>query len=284
MSRLGQHNRNHSFPPCLRFTQRSSSKHLSPPTPDINEAPWAHFLSPVDDDDDPSDFLNFTAGIIATSDASAKKKPSKFRPSNSKKWDHRVVNFHHGTYHRRDEDHGFVENRQDPWSHIVEQDVMAASHPSDGSREARPRGRSKTRQTLSGHRHSWREPSVDLFTVEEEAVSDTFVEDHEENESALEILIDDYSDVIPQVNFFADDVLFTAERKPARDSMFSDDGVFAEFAASSEPNFAHSPRGTPSLRLSPTILIDDEFLPEFDLAGSYHGEGLHGESSERARL
>jgi hypothetical protein len=272
MTRLGKHNRNHSFPPCLQFIQRSSSKNLSPPRPDINDAPWAHFLSPVDDDDDPSDFLDFTAGIIAGSDATLKKKPTKFRPSNAKKWDKQVINFHHGTYQRRDEDHGFVENRQDPWSHIVEQDVMTASHPSDTSRQARPRMRSRTR-TLSGQRRSWREPSVDIFTVEEEAVSDTYLEEDEEgHEHGPAILINDYSDVTPQIKFVTDDEMFTTPHRPARDSMFSDDGIFAEY----DPDYPT--HGTPSLRLSPTILFDDDSLPEFALEGSYL------DSAERARL
>ncbi|KAE9962102.1 hypothetical protein BLS_000821 [Venturia inaequalis] len=270
MARLGKHNRNHSFPPCLQFIQRPSSKTLSPPRPDINDAPWAHFLSEVDDDDDPSDFLDYTAGIIATSDASSKKKSTKFRPSDSKKWDKQVVNFHHGTYQRREEEHGFVENRNDPWSHIVEHDVMAASSPIDISRQARPRVRSRTR---SGHRHSWREPSVDIFTVEEEAVSDTYLSDEDIPERGPAILINDYSNVTPHIKFFDDDEeMFTSPRRPARDSMFSNDGIFTEIKS------VHPTHDTPSLRLSPTILFDDDSLPEFVLEGSYFDE------IERARL
>jgi hypothetical protein len=280
MARLGKHNRNHSFPPCLQFVQRSSSKTLSPPRPDINDAPWTHFLSPLDDDDDPSDFLDFTAGIIATSDAASKKKSTKFRPSTAKKWDKQIVNFHHGTYQRREEEHGFVENRQDPWSHIVEQDVMAASHPIDISRQARPRMRSRTR-TLSGHRHSWREPSVDIFTVEEEAVSDTYLEDEECHEHGPEILINDYSDVTPQIKFVDDDEMFTTPRRPARDSMFSEDGIFTE-RGSAFPMYDTPP--TPSLRLSPTLLFDDDSLPDFVLEGSCLDEDSFMSGNERARL
>jgi hypothetical protein len=277
MSRLGKHNRNHSFPPCLHFISRSSSKTLSPPKPDINDAPWAHFLSPVEDDDDPSDFLDFTAGIITSSEASSKKKSTKFRPSNAKKWDNQVVNFHHGTYQRQKEEHGFVENRQDPWSHIVEQDVMAASHPIDISRQSRPRVRSRSR-TLSGHRRSWREPSVDIFTVEEEAVSDSYLEDEEGHEHGPKILINDYSEVTPQIKFVNDNEMFITPHRPARDSMFSDDGIF------SERDHGHTVHDTTSVRLSPTLLFDDDSLPEFALEGSYFDEGPLTDGAERARL
>jgi hypothetical protein len=275
MTRLGKHNRNHSFPPCLQFVSRSSSKTLSPPRPDINDAPWAHFL-----DDDDSDYIDYTAGIIASSDAASKKKSTKFRPSTAKKWDKQVVNFHHGTYQRREEEHGFVENRQDPWSHIVEQDIMAASHPIDISRQARPRVRSRTR-TLSGHRHSWREPSVDIFPVAEEAVSDTYMEDKESYEQGPEILINDYSNVVPRIKFADDDEMFTTPRRPARDSMFSDDDIFSEYNHTSSTY--ESPR-TPSLRLSPTLLNDDDSLPEFVLEGGYMDEESFMGSTDRARL
>lgn len=280
MKRFGKHHRNHSFPPCLHFVQRTSSKTLSPPRPDINDAPWAHFLSPVvdDDDDDPSDFLDFTAGIIASSDAASKKKSTKFRPSSAKKWDKQVVNFHHGTYQRRDDDHGFVENRNDPWSHFVEQDVMVASHPIDISRQARPRKRSRTR-TPSGHRHSWREPSVDIFTVEEEAVSDTYTEGEEIHEHGPAILINDYSNVTPQIKFVDDDEMFTSLRRPARDSMFSNGGIFTE----DKPAYS-TQHETPSLRLSPTLLLDDDSLPDFVLEGSYFDQGSLVGGNERAML
>ncbi|TID13095.1 hypothetical protein E6O75_ATG10044 [Venturia nashicola] len=268
MPRLGKHNRNHSFPPSLHFIQRSSSKTLSPPRPDINDAPWTHFLSEVDDGDDPSDFLDYTAGIIASSDASSKKKSAKFRPSDSKKWDKQVVNFHHGNYQRRAEEHAFVENRNDPWSHIVEHDVRVASNPIDISRQSRPRVRSRTR---SGHRHSWREPSLDIFTVEEEAMSDTDLSDEDVPELGPAIFIDDYSNVDPQIKFVDDDESFTSSRRPARDSMFSNDGIDGIFT---EDKPAYPTYNIPSLHLSPTHLSDDDSPPEFVLEGSYFDANL----------
>jgi hypothetical protein len=146
--------------------QNNTSKHLAPPLPSIDDEPWAHFITPILDDED-EDFLDFSAGILTNSEVS-KKKPSKFRPSNSKKWVRQVVNYHHGTFPRTAESHGFVENRHDPWSHVVEYDIKTSMEVEERDvAQLRLRGRSKTR-TLSGHRHSWREPSVDLFTVDEE--------------------------------------------------------------------------------------------------------------------
>jgi len=171
MPLFGIQHRNHSFPPpFFRYTQNNSSRHLSPPLPNIDDEPWAHFITPVTEDDGHADYLDFSAGILTTSEVS-KKKHSKFRPSNSKKWGHQVVNYHHGTFPRKAESHGFVENRHDPWSHVVEYDIKTATDVDEGDvqvAQLRLRGRSKTR-TMSGHRHSWREPSVDLFTVAEEA-------------------------------------------------------------------------------------------------------------------
>jgi hypothetical protein len=166
---FGDQHRNHSFPPSFRFVQNYSSKHLAPPLPNIDDEPWAHFITTtVLDNEDDEDYLDFSAGILTSSEVS-KKKPSKFRPSNSKKWGRQIVNYHHGTFPRTAEPHGFVENRHDPWSHVVEYDIKSSMEAEEREvAQLRLRGRSKTR-THSGHRHSWREPSVDLFTVDEEA-------------------------------------------------------------------------------------------------------------------
>ncbi|QDS69256.1 hypothetical protein FKW77_002050 [Venturia effusa] len=274
MTRLASCNRNHSFPPCLQFVRRSSCKTLSPPRPGIDDAPWAYFLSEVEDDDDPSDLFDYTAGIIASSDASSRKKPAKFRPSDLDKWNKQGVNFHHGTYQRREEEHGFVQNRNDPWSHIVEHDVVAASHPIDIRRQPRPSIPSRSR-TLSGHRHSWREPSVDIFTVAEEAVSDTYLSDEDVPERGPAIFINDYSNVTSHIKFVDDTEVFVPPRRPARDSMFSDDGIFFD----NKPDYPTP--DTPSLRLSPTILFDDDTLPELVLEGSYF-EDMH--ERQQARL
>jgi hypothetical protein len=169
MPPLGTQHRNHSFPPCLRFVQKKSARYLAPPLPSVDDEPWVHFLEPVkDDEDDYADFLDFSAGILTHSEVSKKeKKPSKFRPTGSKKRNQMVVH-HHGIFQRHDEPHGFVENRLDPWSHVVEHDINSSAVSAEQTVQLRPRGRSKTR-TLSGHRHSWREPSIEIFTVAEEA-------------------------------------------------------------------------------------------------------------------
>lgn len=167
---LGIQHRNHSFPPSFRFTQKTASETLAPPEPEIHDKPWAHFLSPTLTCDDAEDFIDFTAGII-TSPKPTKRKHSKFRPSNANKWNHKVINYHHGTFQRPEEQHEFVENRSDPWSHVVENDLKTPAEPTEQANQVCSRGRSKTR-TMSAHRHSWREPSADLFTVEEEVLND----------------------------------------------------------------------------------------------------------------
>ncbi|KAF2431384.1 hypothetical protein EJ08DRAFT_696475 [Tothia fuscella] len=167
MPPLNNEHRNHSFPPCLRFIQKKSSKYLAPPLADIDNDPWVHFLEPLNDDEEAClDYLNFTAGILTESEVS-KKKSSKFRPINAKKWTRNTVSYHHGAYSRPEDQHGFVENRLNPWSHVVKHDIRSSTRSPEGEIITRPRGRSKTR-TLSGHRHSWREPSAEIFTVQEE--------------------------------------------------------------------------------------------------------------------
>jgi len=130
---------------------------------------------------------------------------------------------------------------------------MAASHPSDASRQLLPRGRVKTR-TLSGHRHSWREPSVDLFTVAEEADNNVFIDDHEATtQSENDTFIDGYSESTFEFNMSSDNYTSPSYR--------SEHG------------------------LSPTILtVNDDDIPELSLETQYPGEGSRFDTGERARL
>lgn len=162
MSRLGHHSRNHSFPPALHFRQRPS-KALNAPLPDINDEPWLHFLS-NSEEDEYVDHLHFDAGILSTTESS-KRKANKFRPAASKKWsDQPTVHHHHGEFQRSEDEHGYVRNRPDPFAGIWGDADMAASHPSDVGRQPKHH----SRRTSSGHRHSWQEPSINLFTLDEE--------------------------------------------------------------------------------------------------------------------
>jgi hypothetical protein len=148
-------------------------------------------MTPVIEDDGFADYLDYSAGILTNSRAS-KKKSNKFRPSNSKKWNHQVINYHHGIFPRKAGSHGFVENRPDPWSHVVEIDINTSVEIEERDvqvAQLRLRGRSKDR-TSSGHRHSWREPSVDLFTVNEESENVKC----ENNQATAEPAAEDHND------------------------------------------------------------------------------------------
>jgi len=151
MSRFSWHKRNHSFPPALKHVQ-SSSRILAPPLPDIDDEPWMHFLSPLEDEED-SDYLHFDAGILVGTET-PKKKSQKFRPHRSGN----ILHHHHGSFSRASESHGWIEHKNaSSWTRTQGMDIPVGS-----SQHARRR----SRRTLSGHRHSWQEPSLD--TLEEE--------------------------------------------------------------------------------------------------------------------
>ncbi|KAF2272370.1 uncharacterized protein EI97DRAFT_445824 [Westerdykella ornata] len=128
--------RSYSFPPCdppipishpPSTSSRSRTQFQTPSPsqdlPDIDDDPFAHFISPVSDDDDPYDVLSLSAGIIvsdATSSASATStspKTSKFKSSVAEKWA-RYVRLHHVQLHQRyhdddDDDGDGVAGRDD---------------------------------------------------------------------------------------------------------------------------------------------------------------------------
>ncbi|OCK85593.1 hypothetical protein K432DRAFT_286449 [Lepidopterella palustris CBS 459.81] len=175
------HYRNYSWPPSVEDYGSSDEDEL----PDIDDDPFAHFLTPVNEEDDPYDALSFSAGIIATDNAPSKKS-SKFRNSVAKKWARYVARHHeelHELYHEQkpdgDDNEGYIIELDD--ARLLEmprtQSILSTSkNAAEPTRERtqellRPsRGRRRSRRTsrtLSGHRHSWREPSPDLFTVME---------------------------------------------------------------------------------------------------------------------
>ncbi|THW27853.1 hypothetical protein D6D23_02482 [Aureobasidium pullulans] len=66
---------------------KSSSKSPSPPaTDDIDEDPFSHFLSPVLDEDDPFEGLEYNAGIDTPFDDEVEQKRTKFRVRLEEKW------------------------------------------------------------------------------------------------------------------------------------------------------------------------------------------------------
>lgn len=175
-----RNSRSYSFPLCIDTFDFSSPPDVD--LPDIDEEPFAHFLTPVVDEDDPYDALSLSAGIIVA-DGPRASKASKFKSSVSDKWA-RYVKSNHSQLHRRyhgpkvdDDEESFMhleDDRLNDTPHVVTQITtptprITITEPTRGraqellSRKARRRNS----RTLSGHRHSWREPSPELFTVDE---------------------------------------------------------------------------------------------------------------------
>jgi len=161
--------------------------------PDIDEDPFAHFITPITEEDDPFDGLELNAGIFR--DQGKSSKTAKFKSSVAQKWTRYVQNNHsnlHSLYHdsnEADENNGEEESfmqlddeRLIDTPHTVVQ-LSRPHSPSTSSSPTReatrgraqellsPNARRRYRQsrTLSGRRHSWRQPSPDIFTVMEAA-------------------------------------------------------------------------------------------------------------------
>lgn len=176
--------RSYSFPPCIDNVEFAPSSEAD--LPDIDENPFAHFLTPVTEEDDPFDALSLSAGIIVP-DGPRTSKSSKFKSTVTDKWA-RYVKHNHTALHQRyhtpepaEDDESFMhldDDRLLDTPHTVSQlsgpptpPRIIITEPTRGraqelvSRKARSRRRYS--RTLSGHRHSWREPSPELFTVDE---------------------------------------------------------------------------------------------------------------------
>ncbi|KAF2647881.1 hypothetical protein K491DRAFT_613866 [Lophiostoma macrostomum CBS 122681] len=176
--------RSYSFPPCIDTVE------FAPPSeddllPDIDENPAAHFLTPIlEAEDDPYEGLSLSAGIIVR-EGPRTSKASKFKSSVADKWARYVKQSQpqlHGRYHEEsvDDEESFMQLDDarliDP-PHTVSQlsapppPKIVVHEPTRGRAQEltanQRRNRRRFSRTLSGHRHSWREPSPDLFTVEE---------------------------------------------------------------------------------------------------------------------
>jgi hypothetical protein len=179
-----RHSRNaraYSFPPCIDSLQDSSQSESE--LPDIDEEPFAHFLTPLTDEDDPYGPLSLSAGIFVP-DGPRTSKASKFRSNVADKWARYVRGNHtqlHTRYHAprlqtlEEYDESFMQLED----HRLNETPYVATHivtpritfiePTRGRAQELVTRRLRRRysRTLSGHRHSWREPSPDLFTVDE---------------------------------------------------------------------------------------------------------------------
>lgn len=188
--RSTRNSRSYSFPPCVDSIDFAPASQGD--LPDIDEEPFAHFLTPVAEEDDPYDPLSLSAGIIVH-DGPRMSKASKFKSTVADKWaryvktNHAQLHSHYHTPRLDNDDESFMQledDRLNDTPHMVTQltsstpriTVTDTNEPSRGraqellSRKARSRRRYS--RTLSGHRHSWREPSPDLFTVDESEEDD----------------------------------------------------------------------------------------------------------------
>jgi hypothetical protein len=173
--------RSYSFPPCIDSVN-TDYPHDSD-LPDIDEDPFAHFITPINEEDDPYD-LSLSAGIMVPEGART-SKASKFKSNVADKWARYVKHSHtqlHSQYHTStipedDEEESFMgldDARLNSNPTPVAQLTPPRFIPTDPSRgrvqdlgARKAQNRRRYSRTLSGHRHSWTEPSPDLFTVDE---------------------------------------------------------------------------------------------------------------------
>ncbi|KAJ8111387.1 hypothetical protein OPT61_g6009 [Boeremia exigua] len=179
--------RSFSFPPCIDSVDVESPYDAG--LPDIDDEPFAHFLTPLSEEDDPYDPLSLSAGIV---DGPRTSRASKFRSNVTNKWARYVKTNHtrlHTRYHvpsiPEDDEESFM-GLDDERLNDTPQTIMHTSprititEPTRGraqelvQRKERHR-RQRTSRTLSGHRHSWREPSPELFTVDESEEDEVLV-------------------------------------------------------------------------------------------------------------
>ncbi|CAE6996850.1 hypothetical protein CFE70_000378 [Pyrenophora teres f. teres 0-1] len=179
-SYLRNPHRAYSFPPWIEAAENEASQ-----LPDIDEDPFAHFITPISEAEDPYE-LALSAGIDGD-EGPRTTKASKFKSNVANKWA-RYVRHNHGQLHTQyhaptiyeedeEDDESFMgldDERLNDTPHVVSQ-----LSPSKNSITEIHRGRAQDlaarkqqnrrrySRTLSGHRHSWREPSPDLFTVDE---------------------------------------------------------------------------------------------------------------------
>ncbi|KAF1836360.1 hypothetical protein BDW02DRAFT_241222 [Decorospora gaudefroyi] len=170
--------RSHSFPPWIDAAGNGDTADL----PDIDEDPFAHFVSPITEAEDPYE-LSLSAGIDMH-EGPRTNKALKFKTNVANKWARYVRNNHgqlHSRYHaptiyEEDEESfmGLDDDRLNDAPHIVSQiraPKVAITEPTRGRGQElvarKQHNRRRSSRALSGQRHSWREPSPDLFTVDE---------------------------------------------------------------------------------------------------------------------
>ncbi|KAK3063509.1 hypothetical protein LTS18_014958, partial [Coniosporium uncinatum] len=202
--RLGHYHRTYSWPPCTQLLPNDNMSKREP-LPDIDDEPFAHFITPITEADDPFDASLFNAGIEPAEPAAS--RISRFRARLEQRWSQYVARHHvllHAVSHEDFTAGDFFATRprqrrnantfcdlDSPRPPSLTPTIKIIT-PEDVERElaaereahyeltrgrasdlladtARQRRRGcRPSRTLSGRRHSWREPSTDIFTVIEE--------------------------------------------------------------------------------------------------------------------
>lgn len=185
--------------PSIMESSPPSSSSLSPRRqllPDIDDDPFAHFLSPMTDEDNPFDNLAFSAGIIVTdAGGEADEKKDRLKNKLARRWAKYVAKYHGtGRLERvaeEEQEEAAVERKS---SEGVDEGYMSADAENNSTpvqvRKPRRPGpeplspyrtvvreptRGRAQDLVDGRmrkkrkfRHSWRAPDQDLFTVVEE--------------------------------------------------------------------------------------------------------------------
>ena len=190
----------YSWPPCLHtMAAHPLRSHPQDDLSDIDDDPFSHFLAPVTSEDDPEDAMSFSAGILPST-SSSRSLTDRFRRDVKKKWVRYIARHHEALHQQQLDEHRSVQQLEEALYFEDDIDNEADDDDDDDeglcmrstSRETSPSrtastneptrgraqeivsaghlkpGRRRTSRTLSGKRHSWREPSADIFTVIED--------------------------------------------------------------------------------------------------------------------
>jgi hypothetical protein len=183
------HHRTYSWPPSLHLIDISA---LRLPLPDIDDDPFAHFISvPVDDDDPAADMLSFSAGIVAPPSSSASAKAYKFRTSIARKWS-RYIAKHYAILHHRHHSIAVIPKEQQVPIITLNEESSFKHEPTLGfGHDLLPEShafRQQKRPSRAHHhsRHSWHPPPADLFTIKEEEGEVQAIEDQNEHKAYKE--------------------------------------------------------------------------------------------------
>jgi hypothetical protein len=171
MSTSTHHHRRYSWPPSLQLVDVS---HIEIPLPDINDDPFAHFLSkapPEEDIEAAIDALTYRAGIDSSTITTVSKRKEtafKFRASIALKFSRLIDKYLQRDVARRLKRDSAVSRRTIGPS-VVEGREPTLGHAQVLLAESDARRRKSTRKANAHRfRHSWHAPADALYTIIEE--------------------------------------------------------------------------------------------------------------------